>query len=148
MNKKWKSILAYLFYAFHLFAVIYFGINESDGLFGYKYQKTFSLFIVGIGIVIYTSAYFQLGIAKSSGITFTGLLKNGIYKLVRHPQILAWILILTGISLYLDSLVSLILTFILWIFFKTILQPFEEKQLIKEYGQEYLEYKRKTVSGI
>ena len=101
-----------------------------------------------IGFIIYSLTYFKLGVKKSSGVKFSGLITTGIYKYLRHPQILGWLIILLGITFYLNSLTSLILTFVLWILFKILQQPLEERQLLQEYGEKYLQYKRKTLSGI
>ena len=149
MRNKWKSVIAYLIYTIHLGALIYFGIKDSFRILEKTYQNIY-LGIILIGAVIYFSAYFKLGVKKSSGfgVDYSGLINSGVYKYVRHPQLLGWVTILVGISLYLNSLISLILTFFLWFLFKMLIQPNEEKQLIEKYGNEYIRYKRKTRSGI
>ena len=66
MRNKWKSVIAYLIYTIHLGALIYFGIKDSFRILEKTYQNIY-LGIILIGAVIYFSAYFKLGVKKSSG---------------------------------------------------------------------------------
>ena len=148
MKSKFKSIIIYLFYIGHFIAVIYFGARQPNQLVGWNNQQKFSISVIPIGIILLVPAFWELGMKKSLSIKYSGLVSTGSYAVIRNPQILGWFIILFGISLYLDSLISLLLTFVLWLFFKTILQPMEERKLTHEYGEKYRSYKRKTMSGI
>jgi protein-S-isoprenylcysteine O-methyltransferase Ste14 len=148
MKNEIKSFIVYLAYSIFLVAVIYLGINDSSQLFEWEYLKETSVGLFIIGLIIYLLSYLKLGVKKSSGLNFSGLITTGIYKHIRHPQILGWMLILVGISLYLNSPISSILTLLLWVFFKILFQSIEERQLVKKYGNEYIEYRKKTISGI
>ena len=148
MKNETKSFIVYLAYGIFLVAIIYFGISDSSELFEWEYLKETSVGFFIVGLIIYLLSYFKLGVKKSSGLNFSGLITTGIYKHIRHPQILSWMLILVGISLYLNSPISSILTLLLWFFFKILFQSIEERQLINKYGNEYIEYRRKTISGI
>lgn len=148
MNTRTKAFLAYIIYGLHFAAVLYFGIQDSDELFRWPYQKESSVLLILTGVFFYALAYFKLGIRQSSGLTFEGLITGGIYGVVRNPQLLGWMLVLVGISLYLDSCTAFLLTVALWLLFKLLLQPVEERDLERTYGADYLAYKRDTVSGI
>jgi len=148
MKNETKSSIVYLAYGIFLVAIIYFGISDYSELFEWEYLKETSVGFFIVGLIIYLLSYFKLGVKKSSGLNFSGLITSGIYKHIRHPQILSWMLILVGISFYLNSPISSILTLLLWFFFKILFQSIEERQLVKKYGNEYIEYRRKTMSGI
>ena len=148
MKNETKSFIVYLAYGIFLVAIIYFGISDSSELFEWEYLKETSVGFFIVGLIIYLLSYFKLGVKKSSGLNFSGLITTGIYKHIRHPQILSWMLILVGISFYLNSPISSILTLLFWFFFKILFQSIEERQLVKKYGNEYIEYRRKTMSGI
>jgi protein-S-isoprenylcysteine O-methyltransferase Ste14 len=71
------------------------------------------------------------------------LVTKGVYKIVRHPDSLAWILIFIGSTLILDSAICLILIPILVIL--TQLDSFlrEKYILIPKFGKIYENYKKK-----
>jgi protein-S-isoprenylcysteine O-methyltransferase Ste14 len=96
MKNETKSFIVYLAYGIFLVAVIYLGINDSSQLFEWEYLKETSVGLFIIGLIIYLLSYLKLGVKKSSGLNFSGLITTGIYKHIRHPQILSWMLILVG----------------------------------------------------
>jgi protein-S-isoprenylcysteine O-methyltransferase Ste14 len=71
------------------------------------------------------------------------IVTKGIYSIVRHPQYLGGILAHIGFSFLFSALGSLLVTplVILMIF---IISWKEEKELSKEFGKEYREYKKKV----
>jgi protein-S-isoprenylcysteine O-methyltransferase Ste14 len=71
------------------------------------------------------------------------LVKHGIYKHVRHPIYLGAILYVAGTPLIFSSLYGFAVTlaFIPCVLYRINV---EEKMLIEEFGDEYLEYKRHT----
>ncbi len=69
------------------------------------------------------------------------VVKTGVYSIVRHPQYLGGILAHIGFSFLLSGLYSLLVTpLVIAIIY--IISWKEENELIKEFGQEYVEYKR------
>ena len=76
------------------------------------------------------------------------LVTNGVYKIVRHPNCLAWLLIFIGSAFILDSFISLILIPPLVIL--TELYGFlkEKYVLAPKYGEDYEIYKEKTPNRI
>ncbi len=71
------------------------------------------------------------------------IVSTKIYSLIRHPQYLAGILAHIGISFLLSSLLSLIFTPLV-ILLNFLVARKEEKELFKEFGKEYEEYKEKV----
>jgi len=68
------------------------------------------------------------------------IVSTGVYSLVRHPQYLGGLLSHIGISFLLSALFSLVSTpLVLLIVF--VLSRKEERELIKEFGDEYVDYK-------
>jgi len=68
---------------------------------------------------------------------------GGVYSVVRHPQYLGGILAHIGFSFLLSGLYSLLVTPLV-IALVYIIAWKEEKELTKEFGQKYEDYKRKV----
>lgn len=69
---------------------------------------------------------------------------GGIYKHIRHPQISGSILMFFIFCLIINSLFLLIWIALLMMLITPIVIYFEEKDLIKKFGQNYLMYKKNT----
>jgi len=68
---------------------------------------------------------------------------TGIYSRVRHPQYFGWILAHVGISILLSALYSMLFSPVLIILVYLVSKK-EENELIKEFGEEYEDYKRQV----
>ena len=71
------------------------------------------------------------------------LIVTGVFRIVRHPIYLGAILFYLGASLITMSIAS-VLFLIVIIGFYIYIAKYEERILNKEFGQDYLEYKKKT----
>lgn len=71
------------------------------------------------------------------------IVTTGVYSMVRHPQYLGGLLAHVGISFLLSAWYSLLVTPLMIIIIFVISWK-EEKELIKEFGKEYKDYKKKT----
>ena len=71
------------------------------------------------------------------------IITTGIYSIIRHPQYFGAILAHVGICFLLSSFYSLIFTPLV-VFYNYITSWKEEKELIKEFGKEYEDYKKKV----
>ncbi|OPX89739.1 MAG: NnrU protein [Pelotomaculum sp. PtaB.Bin104] len=70
----------------------------------------------------------------------TGLVRTGLYGIVRHPVYLAAIILVWSMSITLaDVLVSIVLT--IYIVIGLVL---EEKKLVLEYGRDYINYQNEV----
>jgi protein-S-isoprenylcysteine O-methyltransferase Ste14 len=121
-------------------------------------QERFSLQISGINLLSTPLSHILLAIGfllpgaylGIKGVTEMGLkaaethraervISTGVYSRVRHPQYLGAILSHVGASFLLSAFYSLLLTpliiLINWIFCWK-----EEKELVREFGEEYREY--------
>lgn len=72
------------------------------------------------------------------------LVTDGIYSKLRNPMYVGIMLIHIGFPLTAKSLLTL-LSAILWIPLILIWKYMEEKDLEKKFGNEYLEYKKRTI---
>jgi len=71
------------------------------------------------------------------------IVTTGVYSIVRHPQYLGGLLAHMGISFLLSALYSLVFTPIMVILIYLISKK-EEEELIREFGKEYEDYKKKV----
>ncbi|MBI9039345.1 MAG: isoprenylcysteine carboxylmethyltransferase family protein [Bacteroidales bacterium] len=67
------------------------------------------------------------------------VIKNGVFKIVRHPIYLGAILLYFGLIVLTFSLISVFI-WILIIIFYYIISKYEEKILTKKFGNAYLQY--------
>lgn len=72
-----------------------------------------------------------------------GLLDSGVFKVVRHPIYTGAILFYLGASLITLSLASALFWLVI-IAFYILISRYEERLLTEEFGQDYLNYKKKT----
>jgi protein-S-isoprenylcysteine O-methyltransferase Ste14 len=72
-----------------------------------------------------------------------GVLDSGVFKVVRHPIYTGAILFYLGASLITLSLASALFWLVI-ISFYILIARYEERILTEEFGQDYLNYKKKT----
>lgn len=97
-----------------------------------------NLFIFG-GLILLSNAWKILYQANQENI----IANTGIYRLVRHPQYTAFILIIIGFLLQWPTIITLAMAPIL-IFRYIRLSYKEEEFMIKKYGSAYLNYLKST----
>lgn len=131
------GLLGMLFLNDSIFALNFF---KSEGPVRYA-----SLLLTTFGVMTIHASFRQYSFKGFVGLNSEphALKTDGILKYVRHPIYAGTILVVIGFFLYipnLPTLVSCTCTFI----YLPIGMYLEERKLIKEFGQEYLEYKRKV----
>lgn len=98
------------------------------------------LAIGGIGsIFLILSAKAKHGFEETNQLSTTG-----VYRIIRHPMYLGITLIHIGFPLAGQSLITLF-SAILWLSMMLIWRYWEEQYLIEKFGQEYLDYQKKTL---
>ncbi|MBN1416112.1 MAG: isoprenylcysteine carboxylmethyltransferase family protein [Bacteroidales bacterium] len=97
--------------------------------------------IIGLsGIIIVAIATFQ----KKGYSETDQLIKTGIYSRIRNPMYLGIIFIHIGLPLLFGSMITL-LSALIWIPMIVLWKYWEEKHLEKKFGEQYMDYKRKTL---
>lgn len=75
------------------------------------------------------------------------IVTRGVYSIVRHPQYLGGLLAHVGISVILSAWYSLLSTPLMIVLVYLISRK-EERELIREFGKEYEDYKKKVPMSI
>lgn len=105
----------------------------------------FGLVAIIAGVALNKSAVGLLR-RKLTTVTFgekpSVLVTDGPYRISRNPIYLGGVVVLLGESVFLGSLVTLIFPFILFLLLDRIYIPDEETLMEKEFGLEYLHYKK------
>ncbi len=96
-----------------------------------------------IAFLFWALAQHELGDALTLLPRGKRLITSGIYKKVRHPIYIASMGVFVCLSLYTMNALILVITFAL-IILQTFRAAFEEKVLLKTFGNLYMEYKKNT----
>lgn len=72
------------------------------------------------------------------------LIKDGPYRYLRHPAYLSNLMAYFGIPLITNAYYTLIGVFLIYLPFNLIRLHLEEKELIKKFGEEYEDYRKKV----
>ena len=96
-----------------------------------------ALAVIGFGLFGYSE------MKKGSVGEEQELVTTGIYSKVRHPMYIGIILFHIGLPLIFNSFVALMST-VLWAAIIFAWKVFEEKNLVRQFGESYVEYKKRT----
>ena len=69
---------------------------------------------------------------------------RGPFRISRHPMYLGMCAILLGTAILLGSIVTFFSPFVFIVLMEILFIPMEEKSLENEFGQEYLNYKKRV----
>jgi len=136
--------------------IVVWGLDSFIFYYSTMLSGVISIFIrVPIGIILFIIGVYLVAKSDSAvfGKTMVGrigepkLITTGVYAWVRHPMYLGTLLILLGLSIATLSILSLIVWGAFFIFFDRM-ASFEEKDLIKIIGEQYLEYRRRVSKWI
>lgn len=155
-SEKWNSIAPKIFLIIISLLVWgslgYWLLPDSNFLFSNKFHSTI-LQIVGIVTLLVTTAiefftHKALGTNRIFGSSEfkqnqDKLITHGIYKYARHPRYIEHPLWALGLGLTFGY-TNLIWFFLYLLIGFMLVAYFEEKELIKRYGEQYLVYKKKV----
>ena len=97
--------------------------------------------IMGIGMVLVIFGWKEIYEGKGKLVT------TGIYRYTRHPQYLGFLLITLGLNVWWLTIITLALwPVVIIVYYK--LAKTEDKEAEEEFGEEYLEYKRRVPGWI
>lgn len=101
------------------------------------------MFLVVVGLFIRWYAIYSLGKSFQVNVTIVKdqqLVKNGIYKLVRHPSYTGLILYYLGMGLMMHNYICLLILIALPVFAVGMRIQKEEQFLTDHFGAEYIDY--------
>eukprot|EP01084_Bolivina_argentea_P126897 224554_1 len=141
----WWCLTMYHFIKYASYPMIYIeDLFHISHTFNSSYYSTFIAYILIIlSIIITIPAIYYAG--KESLIPLEhGRLHQGMYNYIRHPQAFGEILFWFGLALYYDS--PFLFLFTLYVLIPMYLWwcNEEENDLILRFGDEYLNYRKKT----
>lgn len=103
----------------------------------------------GIGSVVIQNTIGQGGPVEIGNIEISPKTKNlvvsGPYKYTRNPMLFGTLLIYLALSFFINSITSVLLVSVIFVFMLTGVVKMEEGRLLKDFGNQYEGY-RKTVS--
>ena len=72
------------------------------------------------------------------------LVVSGPYKNTRNPMLFGTFLIYLAFALFINSITSVVLVCAIFVFMLTVVVKMEEKRLLKDFGNQYEEYRKKV----
>jgi protein-S-isoprenylcysteine O-methyltransferase Ste14 len=103
-----------------------------------------TLFILGWIIIIF--AFFKIGVIPSLRKK-SNLITSGIYSIIRHPIYSGTLISVLGWAILFKSIISIIYFPLLCLLY-TVAIILEEKGLIEDYGDQYIDYKKKVTKRL
>ncbi|MFR9707822.1 methyltransferase family protein [Paenibacillus sp. MB22_1] len=101
----------------------------------YSILHPLSNLLIFAGILIIGIGWKGIHAGKGEMVT------SGIYRIVRHPQYSGFVLSIIGFLVQWPTIITILMAPILLVMY-TKLSKREEKQMIEEFGEKYLEYKK------
>lgn len=164
MKKLYRYIIGYIvgifIFAFLIPFLLYKLNNATNTLIGIKIINNINLqiiisipfLLIGLIFGIWSNiVLFKIGKGGPTdgfGVAITPRTKKlvikGPYRYSRNPMVFGAFLLYFGLSIYLDSLICF-MVLIIFIFLVIIyLKLTEEKRLLKDFGNEFIEYKNRV----
>ncbi len=141
---------SYLIFLFGVILGVIFDTTLKREIFSnpvYHYIG-FGMLVIS-SIIIYwaqsTSSNYQERVHKKEGRSH---FEFGPYRFLRSPTHFGLFILTLGFALIINSLFSVIFTFIAYLITKLVFLKKEEKLLEKKYGEVYLNYKKKVKNWI
>jgi protein-S-isoprenylcysteine O-methyltransferase Ste14 len=104
--------------------------------------------LYGIWSVIIQNTIGQGGPVEIGNIEISPKTKNlvvsGPYKYTRNPMLFGTLLIYLAFALFINSITSVVLVSAIFVFMLTVVVKMEEKRLLKDFGNQYEEYRKKV----
>lgn len=96
------------------------------------------------GLFFFLKGRKQLGIESDNPKQYHRIVDTGVYKYIRHPQLLGEICFWYFISFFWASPLLVLTTTFFWLPCYLLWCYFEEKDLVLRLGKEYIDYKKRT----
>lgn len=131
---------------------MYFEINHEPLFVKTNLSNMLGWGILGIGLISNYMSIRQYNLSEFSGVAYLSdsiveppkkLNSSGLNKWVRHPLYTTTLLVMIGVVLLQANTAMLGITMVTFIYVLIGIQ-LEERKLIKEFGAEYLQYKKEV----
>ena len=103
---------------------------------------TAGIFFLGLNFYLKIIAHREIGISPALK-SKTNLITTGIYGIIRNPLYLSNVFLAIGMAVLFKSGYALLFSLVYFLFFWPIIY-FEERDLLKKYGEEYKKYQKNT----
>ena len=128
--------------------VIYFSKTFFNQFFSYS-NNTISLFLLIFGLVVFISAVKSFRTHKTTVNPLeprkaSSLVTSGIFKFSRNPMYLGMLIILLSISFKFNIIGGMITSLFFYIFITKFQIIPEEVAMNELFGNEFIDYKKKT----
>ncbi len=164
MNKDKKMILGYIVGGLLVFvlvpSIIYLMTSLFDNVYSLEIIQNSIIkwiiiiillvigFIYGIWSVIIQNTMGEGGPLEIGNIEISPKTKNlvvsGPYKNTRNPMLFGTFLIYLAYALFMNSITSVVVVIAIFAFMLTVVVKMEEKRLLKDFGNQYEEYRKKV----
>jgi protein-S-isoprenylcysteine O-methyltransferase Ste14 len=139
--------LLMIFIAFGYFFSFRFGMTNVGRIYHWNLFYGIGVFMIVMGMII---RIFAINTLKQH-FTYTvtqienhELVESGLYKWIRHPGYLGQMIIFTGTAVSFSNWISVLSMFVAISFGYLYRIGTEEKFLIAQMGQKYLDYQKRT----
>lgn len=120
----------------HLWATMLSKLGVLQLHAGVALVMTISTILIGAGLVLMAAGWREIYFAE-------GLVTAGLYRKVRHPQYTGFFLIIIGFLIQWPTIITLVMfPFLMYMYYR--LAKKEEKEMVELFGNEYLEYMKRT----
>lgn len=140
-SKNWKWLTYWTLSTVNMLSITVLLLPELKTL-SLTLNYIFSILLILSGLIISLIAIKQLGLEKTSGVKGE-FMEEGLYRFSRNPQVLGNLITLFGVASLLQNVEGTAISFMtgLWL----ITMVFAEEQWLREkYGEEYMNYRKKT----
>ena len=104
--------------------------------------------IYGIGSVVIQNTIGRGGPVEIGNIEISPktkkLVVSGPYKYTRNPMLFGTLLMYLAFALFINSITSVVLVGVIFAFMLTVVVKMEEERLLKDFGNQYEEYRKKV----
>ena len=141
-------------------SIIYFVTSLADNLFRINlFQSNFLKMIIALLLLItgfsfgMSSIIYQNVIGKGGPVEFSNieispktrhLVTSGPYKYTRNPMLFGTFLIYFAEATLLNSITAFFIVIIFAVFMLTVVVKKEEERLLKDFGNQYVQYRNNT----
>ncbi|MBN1374096.1 isoprenylcysteine carboxylmethyltransferase family protein [Candidatus Dojkabacteria bacterium] len=146
MPNTQNSILNRSLVRVFIYAIVFFLIQFFSSQYeGPTWLETVGIIMFFLGITMYTIGLNNLSIQTAFFESSKTLVTTGIYSIVRHPLYTAVAITYLGAGIWNQSIAGILTTLFILIPVLFYFAREEEKDLITRFGEDYINYKKKTL---